>query len=152
MATQAATDKKLHDIATGGAEGKKRNGIIDVNGTEVIVTTLQAGDATNFPQTGQSVRIHYVARLADGSQFDSSRVRDQAINFRLGGGMVLAGLEAAVRTMSRGQLAKIQIPPDAGYGAGGFPPIVPPNAVLFYEVELISFANVEAGIQVNPLK
>ena len=110
------------------------------------VVTLQAGDATNFPQTRMTVRIHYVACLADGSQFDSSRARDTPVVFRLGDGSVLPGLEAGVRTMSRGTIAKIQIPPEAAYGAQGFPPIVPPNAMLFYEVELISFANVEEGL------
>lgn len=132
-------------------------------------------DATNFPKPGQTVRVHYVASLADGSQFDSSRARDQPVVFRLGSGtvrtvfkhhetdtvkavctmltfvylrcsQVLPGLEAGVLTMSRGQVAKITIPPGAGYGVQGFPPIVPPNAILNYEVELISFANVEEGV------
>mmetsp|Transcript_22645 Transcript_22645/g.29573 ORF Transcript_22645/g.29573 Transcript_22645/m.29573 type:complete len:105 (+) Transcript_22645:243-557(+) len=56
---------------------------------------------------------------------------------------VLPGLEAGIKTMSRGQVAKIEIPPEAAYGSNGYPPIIPPNAILFFEVELISFANVE---------
>lgn len=78
----------------------------------------------------------------DGSQFDSSRERDQPIVFKLDSGQVLPGLEAGVRSMSRGQIARIKVPPDAAYGSAGYLPIIPPNATLFYEVELISFASV----------
>mmetsp|Transcript_2990 Transcript_2990/g.4118 ORF Transcript_2990/g.4118 Transcript_2990/m.4118 type:complete len:138 (+) Transcript_2990:109-522(+) len=114
-----------------------------VNGVPINITTLQPGDATNFPQLGHTVRIHYTAALADGMQFDSSRARNQPIVFKLGSATVLPGLEAGIKTMSRGQVAKIEIPPEAAYGSNGYPPIIPPNAILFFEVELISFANVE---------
>jgi FKBP-type peptidyl-prolyl cis-trans isomerase len=57
---------------------------------------------------------------------------------------VLPGLEAGIKTMSRGQVAKIEVPSEAAYGTNGYPPIIPPNAILFFEVELISFSNIEA--------
>lgn len=107
---------------------------IEVNGVEILVESIQPGDATNFPQPGNTVRIHYVATLADGTQFDSSRARDQSVFFKLDAGSVIAGLEAGVRTLSRGTIAKITIPSEAGFGDQGFPPIVAPNAVLIYEV------------------
>jgi len=76
---------------------EKKAGVIEVNGVDVHVSTLQAGDATNFPQPGMTVRLHYVATLADGSQFDSSRARDTPVMFRLGGGMVRRWLSEAAR-------------------------------------------------------
>ena len=111
---------------------------IKVNGVEILIESIQPGDATNFPQLGHTVRIHYVATLTDGTQFDSSRARDQPVFFKLDSGSVIAGLEAGVRTLSRGTIAKITIPPEAGFGEQGFPPIVAPNAVLIYEVKTIS--------------
>ena len=171
---------------------------IDVNGATISVITLQPGsvserhenifatfanfstqtsasdyrDATNFPQSEQTVRIHYVATLQDGSQFDSSRDRDQPVVFKLDSGQVLPGLEVSsfplctpsplfcilsplapaalsfkgrCRSMSRGQIAKVKIPPEAAYGSAGYLPIIPPNATR-YEVELVSFASVAGGI------
>jgi FKBP-type peptidyl-prolyl cis-trans isomerase len=61
---------------------------VEVCGVVVSVITLQAGDATNFPKSGQTVRIHYNAFLADGTQFDSSRAREQPITFKLDAGTV----------------------------------------------------------------
>ena len=101
-------------------------------------------DATNFPKPNQTIRIHYTANLSDGTQFDSSRDRDQPITFQLDSGTILPGLEAAIKTMSRGQVARVHIPPEAAYGSEGYPPIVAPNAFLYYDVELISFCTVES--------
>lgn len=109
---------------------------IEVDGVQILVETVQPGDATNFPQPGHTVRIHYVATLADGTQFDSSRARDQSVFFKLDSGAVISGLEAGIRTLSRGTIAKITIPPEAGFGDQGFPPIVAPNSVLIYEVSI----------------
>ena len=96
-------------------------------------------------EVGPFFFMYLLLPCQDGSQFDSSRERDQPIVFKLDSGQVLPGLEAGVRSMSRGQIAKIRLPPEAGYGSAGYLPIVPPNAVLFYEVELISFATVQGG-------
>uniref|UniRef100_A0A7S2SVY6 peptidylprolyl isomerase n=1 Tax=Rhizochromulina marina TaxID=1034831 RepID=A0A7S2SVY6_9STRA len=119
-------------------------------GLHVHLKTVKGGDATNFPQESHTVRLHYVARFKDGTVFDSSRDRDQPITFKLGTGQAIPGLELGVMAMSRGQIAEIVVPPEAGYGATGYLPIIPPNAVLVYEVELISFATFSGEGKANP--
>ena len=92
---------------------------IEVNGVEVVMKTTQPGDATHFPSAGNTVRVHYVGKLQqDGVVFDSSREREHPISFVVGstGGkqQVIDGLDAAVLSMSRGQIATVTIPPEVG--------------------------------------
>jgi FKBP-type peptidyl-prolyl cis-trans isomerase FkpA len=86
---------------------------------------------------GKSVTVHYVGTLTDGSKFDSSRDRGQGFNFRLGAGQVIQGWDKGVAGMKVGGLRKLTIPPEMGYGARGFPPVIPPNSTLIFEVELL---------------
>lgn len=71
---------------------------------------------------------------------DSSRARKAPLEFRVGLGHVVPGLDLAITRMSRGQRAKITVPARLAYGARGYPPIIPPNAALVFDVELVSFA------------
>jgi hypothetical protein len=70
--------------------------------------------------------------------FDSSRARDRALTFRVGDKQVLAGIEEAVMRMSRGQIARAHIPFIKAYGTAGYPPVVPPECDLIYDLELIA--------------
>eukprot|EP00943_MAST-04B_sp_MAST-4B-sp1_P002508 g2508.t1 len=109
---------------------------------QVIVKTTKAGDATNKPKKGQTVRIHYDAYLkSDGTKFDSSATRGHAFEFVLGAGQVIKGWEEFFPDLSLGQKVHVEVPPQLAYGRRGYPPIVPPNETLIYDIELISFSN-----------
>lgn len=104
-----------------------------------FVKTLRAGDATNFPKSGATCRIHYEGRLPDGKLFDSSRARSRPLLFKIGVGQLIEGLEQAIIKMSVGEICTITVPPRLGYGEDGYLPVIPPNCTLTYEVELIAF-------------
>ena len=87
---------------------------------------------------GKTVTVHYVGTLESGSKFDSSRDRGEGFAFRLGAGQVIKGWDEGVAGMKIGGVRKLTIPPALGYGARGFPPVIPANAVLLFEVELLS--------------
>jgi FKBP-type peptidyl-prolyl cis-trans isomerase len=86
---------------------------------------------------GQQVSVHYVGTLTNGSKFDSSRDRGDPFRFRLGAGQVIKGWDQGVAGMKVGGLRKLTIPPELGYGARGFPPVIPGNSTLVFEVELL---------------
>jgi FKBP-type peptidyl-prolyl cis-trans isomerase len=89
-------------------------------------------------QAGNAVAVHYVGTLTDGSKFDSSRDRDEPFEFTLGRGQVIKGWDLGVAGMRVGGKRKLVIPADMGYGARGFPPVIPPNSTLVFEVELVA--------------
>jgi len=87
--------------------------------------------------SGKSVSVHYTGTLTDGSKFDSSLDRGQPFRFQLGAGQVIKGWDQGVAGMKIGGKRRLTIPPDLGYGARGFPPVIPPSATLIFEVELL---------------
>ncbi len=103
---------------------------------EMKVEVLQEGTGAQA-KAGDIVSIHYTGWLTDGTKFDSSLDRGEPITYPCGVGMVIAGWEQAVVGMKVGDKARLTIPPHLGYGAQGAGGVIPPNATLVFEIELM---------------
>ncbi|KAF8236968.1 peptidyl-prolyl cis-trans isomerase [Tricholoma matsutake] len=103
----------------------------------VTIESLSPGDGVTFPKKGDTVEIHYVGRLLDGTLFDSSRDRKTPFVTKIGVGKVIKGWDEGVPQLSLGQKAILTATPDYAYGSRGFPPVIPANSTLKFEVELL---------------
>src|SRR5262249_4376417 len=97
---------------------------------------LRAG-AGSEAKAGQRVRVHYTGWLVDGKKFDSSVDRGQPFAFNLGVGQVIKGWDEGIQGMKSGGKRQLRIPPELAYGARGFADLIPPNATLIFDVELL---------------
>jgi peptidylprolyl isomerase len=104
------------------------------SGLQYIVETEGSGVT---PIAGEVVQVHYEGKLADGTIFDSSYERDEPIAFPLGQGLVIPGWDEGISLLSVGSKAKLIVPPELAYGEFGAVGVIPPNATLYFEVELV---------------
>ena len=103
---------------------------------ELNIETLQEGSG-DAAKAGDKVTVNYVGTLEDGTTFDSSIDRGQPFPFTLCQGSVIQGWELGVLGMKIGEKRKLTIPPDLAYGPDGRPPVIPPNATLIFEIDLL---------------
>ena len=110
---------------------------ITTTASGLIIEELTLGDG-EIATSGQQVTVHYTGWLTDGTKFDSSKDRDDPFEFGLGAGQVIRGWDEGVQGMKIGGSRKLTIPPALGYGARGAGGVIPPNATLVFEVELLA--------------
>ncbi len=103
---------------------------------ELQIEVTQEGTGT-VAENGMQVQVHYTGTLQDGTVFDSSRNRGEPLAFVLGEGRVIKGWEQGIAGMRVGEKRILTIPPELGYGAQGAGGVIPPNATLVFDVELM---------------
>ncbi len=98
---------------------------------------IQKGDGKKA-EAGATVSVHYKGQLADGTVFDSSYKRNQPLEFQVGVGQVISGWDEGILLLNVGDKARFVIPSDLGYGSAGAGGVIPPNAILVFDVELMA--------------
>ncbi len=104
--------------------------------SDLIIEDITTGEGDEAV-SGKTITVHYTGWLTDGTKFDSSKDRNDPFQFRLGAGMVIRGWDEGFAGMKVGGTRKLTIPPEMGYGARGAGGVIPPNATLVFEVELL---------------
>lgn len=137
---ESETDTGSTDAGSEGATGEMPPGFSadDVHTTDSGLQCIieEEGDGPK-PEPGDIVQVHYKGLFADGSTFDSSYDRDEPFAFPLGEGQVIPGWDEGVALLNVGGKAKLIIPPELAYGERGAGGVIPPNATIFFEVELL---------------
>ena len=105
--------------------------------TGLVIEDITVGEGA-AASAGQHVTVHYTGWLTNGTKFDSSKDRGEPFDFPLGRHHVISGWDEGVQGMQVGGVRKLTIPPDLGYGARGAGGVIPPNATLVFEVELLA--------------
>jgi peptidylprolyl isomerase len=119
----------------GGPPTVSAEATVTASGLQIIDIEVGSGDEASG---GETVIVHYTGWLADGTKFDSSVDRGQPFSFSLGAGEVIPGWDEGVVGMKVGGTRRLIIPPDLAYGAQGRPPVIPANAELTFDVQLLS--------------
>ncbi|KAL0106891.1 hypothetical protein PUN28_015430 [Cardiocondyla obscurior] len=106
----------------------------------VLKEIIKEGVGDETPTTGCKVKVHYIGTLLDGTKFDSSRDKDKPFKFNLGTGNVIKAWDIGVASMKKGEIAILTCAPEYAYGKNGSPPLIPSDATLKFEVELLDWS------------
>lgn len=120
-------------VVENNVEGKKK---MQENATELKIEDLVVGTGAEAV-SGKLISVHYTGTLTNGTKFDSSKDRGEPFEFTLGAGQVIEGWDKGFAGMKVGGKRKLTIPSEMGYGAQGAGGVIPPNATLIFEVELL---------------
>jgi peptidylprolyl isomerase len=129
-------EENKHKAAQDHLADISKGAVTTPSGLKYVVRKEGAGPK---PSKGASIKAHYTGTLTDGTKFDSSRDRGQPLQFTVGVGQVIAGWDEALLDMRKGEQRTLIIPPQLGYGARGAGGVIPPNATLIFDVELVDF-------------
>ena len=140
MAAIAVVNTSQQPIQNIGLLAVNKGAKITTTPSGLKYTVLKAGKGAT-PKPGQTVVVHYTGTLTNGNKFDSSRDKGQPFSFIVGQGQVIPGWDEALSTMKVGERRKLTIPPKLGYGAAGAGGVIPPNATLIFDVELLKISN-----------
>lgn len=138
----AQTKKSAKPAASPAPAAAKKSGPDDISGkpkttpSGVSYWDTKVGTGKEAT-TGRSVSVHYTGWLTNGRKFDSSRDRDEPFDFVVGAHQVITGWDEGVVGMKVGGKRQLRIPPAAGYGKAGFGSVIPPNATLIFDIELM---------------
>lgn len=122
----------------GGSDGCEEGAVVELD-SGLEYEELQCGDGDEVAR-GDMITVHYTGTLEDGTEFDSSEGGDP-IEFALESGSLIEGWVEGIPGMKEGGRRKLTIPSELGYGEAGYPPDIPPNATLIFEVEIVAVAD-----------
>jgi FKBP-type peptidyl-prolyl cis-trans isomerase len=132
-ASQAGGATTEEQAGAGGSAGAAQEVTMP---SGLVYQELVVGEGA-VAEKGMNATVHYTGWLTDGTKFDSSVDRNQPFGFPIGAGKVIKGWDEGVQGMRVGGKRKLTIPPEMGYGARGYPPVIPANSTLVFEVELL---------------
>lgn len=134
--TSSTPDQNAFKSEVNSADSQKSNA------TQLKIEVLKEGSGREA-KAGDTVRVHYTGTLADGQKFDSSVDRGQPFSFALGAGQVIAGWDQGLLGMKVGEKRRLTIPSALGYGSRGAGEVIPPDATLIFEVEMLKIEGAE---------
>lgn len=135
MTEKSPVTKDTYSSKTSPMENDQKN---TEEREELVIKTTQEGKGDRVVKSGDTIAVHYTGTLTDGTKFDSSVDRGEPFEFTIGTGQVIKGWDEGLLGMKVSEKRTLTIPAEKGYGATGAGGVIPPNATLLFETELIS--------------